>query len=107
MTQTNPHASKTGSAIRRDDGARARPREMLAIVESLTTEDPPPAGVERLTVRRKAEVVAGVFAGLISRDEAFRRYRLSTDEFLRWQRQLSNHGVLGLRGLRPRVPRSS
>ena len=103
--RANSHGSGTGPAIRREEGARAR--EMLAIAESLTTEDLPPAGVERWSVRRKAEVVAGVFAGLISLDEAFRRYRLSADEFLLWQRQLSNHGVLGLRAPRPRVPRSS
>jgi hypothetical protein len=65
----------------------------------------PPAGVACWNVRRKAEVVAGVFAGLISLDEVFRRYRLSADEFLLWQWQLSSHGVLGLRSLRPRISR--
>ena len=103
--RANSHGSGTGPAIRRVDGARAR--EMLAIAESLTAEDLPPADVERWSVRRKAEVVAGVFAGLISLDEAFRRYRLSADEFLLWQRQLSNHGFLGPRAPRPRPNRPS
>ena len=105
LTRPRSHSPQTGSAIRRDGATRPQPRDILAIAESLTSEDLPPAGVACWNVRRKAEVVAGVFAGLISLDEVFRRYRLSADEFLLWQWQLSSHGVLGLRSLHPRISR--
>ena len=48
-------------------------------------------------IRRKAEVVAAVRSGLISLDEACRRYTLSIEEFLTWQRLIDSHGMAGLR----------
>jgi hypothetical protein len=48
-------------------------------------------------IRRKAEVVAGVHGGLITLEEACRRYRLSVDEFRSWERLLQAHGLPGLR----------
>jgi hypothetical protein len=48
-------------------------------------------------VRRKAEVVAAVRHGLLSLEEACKRYTLSIDEFLSWQRLMEAHGVRGLR----------
>ena len=47
--------------------------------------------------RSKAEVVAAVRNGLISLDEACRRYTLSIEEFLSWQRLIDSHGLAGLR----------
>lgn len=63
----------------------------------LTRDDLPPAGTKRWVIRRKAEVVAGVRAGLISLNEACERYSLSIDEFLLWQRQFDSHGLEGLK----------
>ena len=66
----------------------------------LTLKDLPPAGTTRWVVRRKAEVVAGVRGGLISLEDALRRYNLTVDEFRSWQRLLDNHGLEGLRATR-------
>jgi len=63
----------------------------------LTRDDLPPANTKRWVIRRKAEVVAGVRAGLISLAEACNRYSLSIDEFLSWQHQLDSHGLEGLK----------
>jgi hypothetical protein len=63
-------------------------------------EDLPPPETERWVARRKAEVVAGVREGVISLDEACRRYRLSVDEFRSWERLYTRHGLEGLRTTR-------
>jgi hypothetical protein len=63
----------------------------------LTVGDLPPANTRRWVARRKAEVVAAVRGGLISLDEACRRYTLSVEEFLSWQRAIDHHGQSGLR----------
>nr|WP_322090927.1 DUF1153 domain-containing protein [Dongia mobilis] len=63
-------------------------------------DDLPPPGTRRWVIRRKAEVVAGVRAGLISLEEACQRYSLSVEEFLSWQRSIDRHGLRGLRTTR-------
>jgi len=63
----------------------------------LTRADLPPKDTVRWVIRRKAEVVAGVRAGLLTLDEACSMYSLSLDEFLLWQRQLDKHGLEGLK----------
>ena len=60
-------------------------------------DDLPPPDTKRWVIRRKAEVVAAVRCGLISLDEACRRYTLSIEEFLTWQRLIDSHGLAGLR----------
>jgi Protein of unknown function (DUF1153) len=59
--------------------------------------DLPPPNTKRWVMRRKAEVVAGVRAGLLSLEEACERYTLSVEEFLSWQKLVDQHGVRGLR----------
>ncbi len=59
--------------------------------------DLPPPNTKRWVMRRKAEVVAGVRAGLLSLEEACARYTLSVEEFLSWQKLVDQHGVRGLR----------
>ena len=73
----------------------------------MTEQDLPPPNTKRWVMRRKAEVVAGVRCGLISLDEACRRYTLSVEEFLSWQRLIDSHGVRGLRATRLQDYRSS
>src|SRR5215208_2826735 len=63
----------------------------------VTIADLPSPKVTRWVIRRKAEVVLAVHAGLLSRDEACKRYRLTVEEFSSWQRSIERHGVLGLR----------
>src|ERR1700759_3256867 len=64
---------------------------------ALSALDLPPANTKRWVIRRKAEVVAGVRNGIISLEEACRRYKLSIEEFLSWQRLIESHGLAGLR----------
>lgn len=66
----------------------------------LTLADLPPPGTKRWVIRRKAEVVAAVRGGLLSLDDACRRYTLTVEEFLAWQRAIDRHGLAGLRATR-------
>jgi len=60
----------------------------------------PPPDVKRWTIRRKAAVVAAVAVGVLTREEACRRYQLSEEEFLSWQQAFEAHGLRGLRSTR-------
>src|SRR5690606_15039028 len=51
----------------------------------------------RWVARRKAQIVFAVRAGLISLDEACKRYQLTVEEFASWQRLIDRHGRGGLR----------
>ena len=66
----------------------------------LTIADLPAPGTKRWVIRRKAEVVAAVRGGLLSLEDACKRYRLTVDEFLSWQRSIERHGLPGLRATR-------
>jgi hypothetical protein len=66
----------------------------------MTVDDLPPPETKRWVIRRKAEVVAAVRGGLISLEEACKRYTLTIEEFLSWQRLMENHGMRGLRATR-------
>jgi hypothetical protein len=59
--------------------------------------DLPPSDTVRWSPYRKALVVDGVRSGVISIDEACRRYQLSADELRSWQTAISAHGVGALR----------
>lgn len=73
----------------------------------MNIDDLPPPDTKRWVIRRKAEVVAGVRAGLITIEEACERYTLSVEEFLSWQRLIDNHGVRGLRATKIQDYRST
>jgi transposase-like protein len=57
----------------------------------------PSANTRRWVARRKAAVVAAVSSGMITLEEACRRYHMSEEELLAWQCAFENHGILGLR----------
>lgn len=57
----------------------------------------PVAGTKRWVARRKAAVLAAVGRGLITREEACRRYELSEEEFSSWQWSFETYGIDGLR----------
>jgi hypothetical protein len=59
--------------------------------------DLPPSGTYRWVARRKAQVVAAVRNGLVSLEEACRRYNISAEEFASWERALDRHGPGALR----------
>ncbi len=67
----------------------------------------PPPDTRRWVVRRKAVVVHAVRNGSISLEEACRRYRLSVEEFLAWQRAIERHGIPGLRVTRLQIYRDT
>ncbi len=68
--------------------------------EPLTLETLPAPNTKRWVIRRKAEVVAAVRAGLLSMEQACERYMLSVEEYLSWQGLVETHGILGLRTTR-------
>ncbi len=73
----------------------------------VSVDNLPSPDTKRWHTHRKAQVVAGVHKGLISLEDACRRYRLSAEEFASWQRLIEDHGLLGLRvtyGKRYRKP---
>jgi hypothetical protein len=63
----------------------------------VTIADLPSPGTTRWVIRRKAEVVLAVHAGLLSLQEACARYRLTLEEFTSWQTAIERHGLLALR----------
>ena len=63
----------------------------------LTPANLPPANLGRWVARRKAEVIAAVHGGLLTMPEACRRYGISNDEFLEWERHYEAQGLEGLR----------
>jgi transposase-like protein len=60
----------------------------------------PSPNTKRWVARRKAAVVAGVSSGMITLEEACRRYQMSEEEFFVWQRAFETFGLLGLRASR-------
>ncbi|MFU1476691.1 DUF1153 domain-containing protein [Roseovarius sp. C7] len=63
----------------------------------LCRTDLPDPRTRRWVASRKLSVVRGVLYGLISQDEALRRYGLSEEEFREWVRAVSLHGEEALK----------
>ena len=84
-----------------DNNASVRIDKPMSVVgpdgSILTLDDLPPPNTERWVARRKAEVVSAVRAGLLTLEEACRRYNLSSEEFLGWEAAIDKHGLGGLR----------
>jgi hypothetical protein len=75
-----------------------RPAQVIGpLGEPLTLDSLPSPDTQRWVVRRKAEVVAAVSGGLLSVDEACKRYTISLEEFTSWQRAVERSGMPGLR----------
>lgn len=66
----------------------------------LSLADLPPANTTRWVTRRKAAVVAAVREGVLTLEDACKRYHLSVEEFNSWQRLVERHGLAGLRATR-------
>jgi hypothetical protein len=80
---------------------RSRPKHVIGPDGNpLTMADLPALSTKRWVIRRKAQVVAAVRGGLLSLEEACRRYLLTVDEFLSWQSSIDQHGLAGLRTTR-------
>ena len=78
------------------------PGESLGMLAELPAPD-----TKRWVVRRKAALVQAVRNGAITLQEACRRYNLSVEEFLAWQRAIERHGVPGLRVTRLQIYRDT
>jgi hypothetical protein len=70
---------------------------LLDVSSGVSLDSLPPPETKRWVIRRKAEVVAAVRAGVLTLEEACQRYTLSVEEFLSWQRLVDSHGLPGLR----------
>lgn len=68
--------------------------------QKLTLADLPSPNISRWVTRRKAEVVAAVSGGLLSRKAACERYNLSDEEYEAWEKLYERHGAKGLRTTR-------
>jgi hypothetical protein len=75
----------------RCDASAAGPDRLLS-----KQADLPPAQTIRWVASRKAAIVAAVRGGLLSLEEARRRYGVSTDEFMAWQSAFDLGGQSGL-----------
>jgi hypothetical protein len=84
-------------------GGGALPQERAEYRDS----DLPPPDTKRWVTRRKAMIVNAVRAGVISLEGVCRRYELSVEEFLAWQRAIDTHGVPGLRVTRLQIYRDN
>jgi hypothetical protein len=72
-----------------------------------TIAELPSPQTKRWVVRRKAVVVQAVHSGVLTLHEACRRYNLSVEEFLAWQRAIERYGVPGLRVTRLQIYRDT
>ena len=63
----------------------------------------PPTNTRRWVARRKAAVVTAVSSGMLTIEEACRRYQMSEEELLAWQRAFETYGIAGLRRKRRRI----
>ena len=77
----------------------------MARIPSMT-ELPSPK-TRRWMARRKAAVVAAVSSGMITIEEACRRYQMSEKEFYTWGRAFENYGLRGLHATRVQQYRSA
>jgi len=80
--------------LRKVDGPRI---VTLPDGSTLTRADLPPEGTVRWVASRKAKVVKAVKYGLLSREEALRRYALSPDELESWAMAVEIHGEEALK----------
>jgi hypothetical protein len=77
-----------------------QPNSEQDLCAQLTMADLPPPDTRRWVARRKAEVAAAVQTGLLTVEDACRRYRLTREELSGWQRGLHQFGVRGLQATR-------
>jgi hypothetical protein len=84
-----------------DERGSLEPENHLVVVGPdgyvMTADDLPPSDTRRWVPRRKAMVVFGVQAGLITLKDACDRYSLTSEEFVGWKNMIKRHGVGGLR----------
>ena len=63
----------------------------------MSRADLPPADTQRWVASRKVAVVRGVLYGLISQEQASRKYGITTEEFRSWVTAVVEHGEEALK----------
>ena len=63
----------------------------------MTRADLPAKETRRWVASRKASVIKAVAAGLLTRDDALKRYGLSDEEFAEWENAVAEHGEAALK----------
>jgi len=94
---TEPAFSRADMA---GDKTTAAPQAAAVESSPRSLDHLPPPGTKRWVIRRKAAVVGAVRNGLLTLEDACKRYNLSVEEFLSWQRLIERHGLPGLRATR-------
>jgi len=77
------------------------------VPEAQSMTELPLPNTQRWVARRKGAVVAAVSSGMITLEQACRRYHMSEEELLAWQRAFENYGIVGLRAGRLRQQRGA
>jgi hypothetical protein len=75
-----------GDLIRSDQAPGVMPFFIGSDGKLITLADLPPRNLKRFLPRHKAMVVAAVQNGLITLDEACKRYELAIEDYLSWYR---------------------
>ena len=81
------------------------PPNILAEAPAAPAQALPPTVTTRWSARRKAAVVFAACSGIISREEAYRRYLLSPEELAACEAALDQNGIPGLRSTRQQAYR--
>jgi len=103
VVQTQPwdhspcRARTVGATDTPPNPARVTPHAIAPDGTILTMANLPSPDTKRWVPSRKAILVAAVRVGILSLQEACRRYRLTEEEFGMWQFQVGRHGLAGLR----------
>ncbi|KMK67379.1 DUF1153 domain-containing protein [Puniceibacterium sp. IMCC21224] len=80
--------------LKKIDGPRA---VTLPDGRIMTRADLPSEDTKRWVASRKASVVKGVLYGLLTREQAEERYRLTEEELNEWIRAVASHGEEALK----------
>ena len=80
--------------LKKVDGPRAVTLQDGSI---MTRADLPKPGTRRWVASRKAAVVRGMLYGLITQDEALKKYDVSKEEFQEWLYAVAEHGEAALK----------
>src|SRR5262245_17392049 len=82
------------------ESARSKVAKVIGPFGPVTIADLASLGPQRWSIRRKATVIAAVRGGLLSLEEACRRYALNVEEYLCWEYCIDRYGPAGLRTTR-------
>lgn len=85
-----------GKSVEQSVDRHASAREIFVVAADgtmLNIGNLPPSDTKRWVRRRKSYVVAAVKGGLLSLDEAYRRYSLTPEEFQGWENQARLHAA--------------